>query len=42
MCWASSVFMLFSPLVSCDCDLYGALVIINGFFGPFLPELCKL
>uniref|UniRef100_A0A2K6U3S8 Uncharacterized protein n=1 Tax=Saimiri boliviensis boliviensis TaxID=39432 RepID=A0A2K6U3S8_SAIBB len=39
---ASSIFMLFSPLVSCDCDLYGALLITKCFFGPFLPELCKL
>uniref|UniRef100_A0A2K5S2M2 Uncharacterized protein n=1 Tax=Cebus imitator TaxID=2715852 RepID=A0A2K5S2M2_CEBIM len=31
---ASSIFMLFSPLVSCDCDLYGSLVITKW--------LCKL
>uniref|UniRef100_A0A2K5DMM5 Uncharacterized protein n=1 Tax=Aotus nancymaae TaxID=37293 RepID=A0A2K5DMM5_AOTNA len=39
---ASSIFVLLSPLVSCDCGLYGALVITKWFFCPFLPELCKL
>uniref|UniRef100_A0A2K6BWN4 Ring finger protein 146 n=1 Tax=Macaca nemestrina TaxID=9545 RepID=A0A2K6BWN4_MACNE len=42
MCWASSIFMLFSPLVLCDCYLYEALVITKHFFCSFLPELCKL
>ncbi|KAL4670665.1 hypothetical protein H8957_017862, partial [Semnopithecus entellus] len=39
---ASSLFMLFSPLVLCDCYLYEVLVITKHFFCPFLPELCKL